>query len=315
MTRAGIAFILGGVVLYVLAGETQIGWFYLIDAMIWGVVALSIVVPWWTVSTLSVDRRVWPRGSRPLDQVPASTEGDIVDVRLLVANRGRFARHFVRVMEECPMEAPGRRTRSFAISSVQAGGSVEFSYTAACYQRGRYAQSTATLEMGAPLGLFVFRRRFDIPLDLTVYPAYREIDSMSKTEDGATVSGDTVVAAAPDFHGSREYQYGDPLRHIHWRNTARLAKFVVKEFEGAGQAPVAVAFPTDRVWGDGRDTTLEYSIRIAASVGWLKRPGDARPDRDALRPVEPHGLWDLVSPSAGRLRSPGPCRRRDGLRR
>ena len=59
MTRAGVAFILGGLVLYVLAGETQIGWFYLVDAMIWGLVAVSLAAPWWTLRTLNVDRQVW----------------------------------------------------------------------------------------------------------------------------------------------------------------------------------------------------------------------------------------------------------------
>ena len=40
----------------------------------------------------------------------------------------------------------------------------------------------------------------------------------------------------------------------------------MKQFEGANRVPIAVTFPTDQDWGEGRDTTLEYSIKIAASV-------------------------------------------------
>ena len=269
MTRAGIALILAGVVLYVLAGETQIGWFYLVDAMIWGLVVVSIAVPWWTLRTLKVDRQVWLPGSRNLDQEATPREDDMVEVKLKVANRGRLARHFIKVSENCPMEAPGQGTRAFLLSTVEAGKTAEFSYTATCYKRGRYSRATVVLESGAPVGLFVRRRRFDIPLNLTVYPAYYDIEGISGAGRAEAGEGDMVTAtSANDFHGSREYQHGDPLRHIHWRNTARLGRFVVKQFEGANQMPIAVAFPTDQDFGEGKDTTLEYSIKIAASVGW-----------------------------------------------
>ena len=272
MTRAGFAFILGGLVLYVLAGETQIGWFYLVDAMIWGLVAVSVAAPWWTLRTLKVDRHVWlPVSGNPDTQDLGATprEDEQVEIRLRVGNRGRLARHFITVSESCPMEAPGQETRAFLLSSVEAGKSVDFTYTATCYRRGRYPRATVVLESGAPMGLFVRRRLFDVPFNLTVYPAYYEIDGFSGASEAAEGYGDMVTpTAAADFHGSREYQFGDPLKHIHWRSTARLGRFVVKQFEGASQVPIAVAFPTDRDWGEGRETTLEYSIKIAASVGW-----------------------------------------------
>ena len=192
-----------------------------------------------------------------------------MEVRLKVGNRGHLARHFINVSENCPMEAPGQETRAFLLSTVDAGMTVDFSYVATCYRRGRHPRATVVLESGAPMGLFIRRRRFDIPLNLTVYPAYHDIEEIAGASEAASGYGDMVTpTAATDIHGSREYQFGDPLRHIHWRNTARLGEFVVKQFERASQAPIAVAFPTDQDWGEGRDTTLEYSIKIAASVGW-----------------------------------------------
>ena len=72
--------------------------------------------------------------------------------------------------------------------------------------------------------------------------------------------------AASEIYGSREYQYGDPLRHIHWRNTARRGQFVVKEFEESSEGALFVAFENRRDWGEGKETTFEYSTRIAASL-------------------------------------------------
>jgi uncharacterized protein (DUF58 family) len=77
------------------------------------------------------------------------------------------------------------------------------------------------------------------------------------------------TSAAAEFYGSKEYQHGDSLKHIHWRNTARLGHFMLKEFEQASQGSVTVAFETRRDFGTGRETTLEYSIKIAASLAKL----------------------------------------------
>jgi len=76
-------------------------------------------------------------------------------------------------------------------------------------------------------------------------------------------------SAAEEFYGSREYQPGEPLKHIHWRNTARLGYFMLKQFERQSQGGLTVAFEAGRDFGVGRETTLEYSIKVAASLARL----------------------------------------------
>lgn len=268
MTKAGAAFIGAGVAVYVLGGQTQIGWLYLLDAMIWSLVALSALLPWWSLRSLRIERQVClptPPGEQQDQALPV--EGGTVEVRLTVTNRGRLAQYFVKVVEECPLEEPEARSKAFLLPAVGARSDVVFSYTAACYRRGRYTSATAVLETAAPLGLFVRRRRYDLPLAVTVYPASYEMEGVPATSDVWADQGQAVrSSAASDFYGSREYQYGDPLRHIHWRNTARLGRFVVKEFEETSQGSIAVAFETAREWGVGKETTVEYAIRIAASL-------------------------------------------------
>ena len=67
--------------------------------------------------------------------------------------------------------------------------------------------------------------------------------------------------------GSRLYYPGHPRRLIHWRNTARLGRLAVKEMEDSSQRALTVVFETRESVGEGRDTTLEYSIKLAASMG------------------------------------------------
>ncbi|MCH8864701.1 MAG: DUF58 domain-containing protein [Chloroflexi bacterium] len=271
MTKAGVAFTIAGVLGYFVASQTQIGWLYLFDAVIWGVLLLSAFVPWYSLRSLSVDRQVLlPRigsGNLSLD---GPLEDDTVEVRLRVTSHGRFSRYFVSLLEECPFDRPEERRKAFFLTRLPPRGTTAFSYTADCYQRGYYASADVILSSSAPLGLFRKRRNFSLPLRLTVYPRYFLMDSLPFAVESWAEQGPAVRSgAASEFYGSRQYHSGDPLRHIHWRNTARIGQFMIKEFEQAGQGSVSVIFAASRVFGDGRETTLEYSLRVAASLAGL----------------------------------------------
>lgn len=145
-----------------------------------------------------------------------------------------------------------------------------FSYSVICYRRGYYTSLSTTLQSGGPLGLLVRRRTFRLPLNLTIYPIYYQMEGLPVADTAWADRGRAARSSIPaEFYGSREYQYGEPLKHIHWRNTARLGRFMLKEFEESTQGSVAVVFGTRHDFGTGRETTLEYSIKIAASLAKL----------------------------------------------
>jgi uncharacterized protein (DUF58 family) len=268
VTRAGLGFIGGGVVMYLLGGQAHIGWLYFFDAAIWSLVVLSALLPWWSLRSLRVELQVWPLGSASGTQGPATpVEDDVVEVRLKVSNRGRLSRHLVKVVEDCPLDDPSTGNRVFLLPGINARASAAFSDRVLCYRRGRYRSTRVTLETRVPLGLFVRRRSFDLAMDLTVYPFHLRMDAVPGVGPTWMESGPrTRSGEASEIYGSREYVYGEPLRHIHWRNTARLGRFVVKEYEEAAGGPVTVAFESRREWGQGRETTLEYSVKIAATL-------------------------------------------------
>jgi uncharacterized protein (DUF58 family) len=271
MTKAGFGFIAAGGFIYLLASQSQIGWLYLFDAIIWSLLVLSAILPWYSLRSLQVDRQVLlstPAFRQPLLGGPL--EDGTVEVKLKVANSGRLARHFIRLLEDCPFEQPEKHHRSFLLASLNPRSTTVFSYIATCYRRGHYTSSSTTLQSSGPLGLIVRRRTFQLPLNLTVYPTYYQMEGLPVADAAWADWGHAVKSsAAAEFYGSREYQYGDPLKHIHWRNTARLGHFMLKEFEQASQGSVTVAFETRHDFGAGRETTLEYSIKIAASLAKL----------------------------------------------
>ncbi len=197
-------------------------------------------------------------------------EGEAVEIRLKINNRGRLARYFVRLTADWPFEKPDNRPRHFLLTAVNSGATAVFSYTGNCYRRGRYPSSAVTLQSGGPLGLIVRRRVFNLPLNLTVYPAYYKMEELPPTgETGVEWGQGSRSAAAVAFYGSREFRYGDPLKYVHWRNTAKVGDFMIKEFEQSGQGMVKVVFDRDHNFGTGKTSSLEYSIKITASLARL----------------------------------------------
>jgi len=269
MNRWIVATVIAGIIVYFLAVQSQIGWLYLFDAIIWSLLLLSVALSWHSLRSLHVEREVLlPRVSR-WQQGGLFEDGE-VEVRLKITNRGRLARHFVKLLEECPFEYPDKREKAFLIASIKPGATTRFTYQATCYRRGHYPDAAITVQSSSPLGLVIRRRTFTLPLKLTVYPCFYPMTGLPVSDETWADWGHAVRSnAADEFYGSREYRYGDPLKHIHWRNTARLGDFMLKEFEQAKQGSVTVAFDSRHDSGEGRETTLEYSIKIAASLARL----------------------------------------------
>jgi uncharacterized protein (DUF58 family) len=68
------------------------------------------------------------------------------------------------------------------------------------------------------------------------------------------------------FHALREYVVGDDRRHIHWKTSARMAKFMVRQFEETRRSHLAIALSTNQAdYSD--DAELELAISVAASLG------------------------------------------------
>ncbi|MFC1915977.1 DUF58 domain-containing protein [Chloroflexota bacterium] len=271
MTKTGFVFIVVGIFIYFLASQTQIGWLYLFDAVIWSLLILSVILPWYNLRSLQIERQVLlPATALRESQLGGPLEDEEVEIRLKLTNNGHLPRYFIKIVEDCPFEEPGKRQKTFVVASLDPKSTLTFTYPANCYRRGYYASAGITLQSTGLLGLVVRRHTYQLPLKLTVYPVYFEMRGLPAADNGWAELGHMVRSkAAAEFYGSRDYQHGDPLKHIHWRNTARLGRFMLKEFEQTNQGRVIVVLETGYDFGTGRETTLEYSLKIAASLARL----------------------------------------------
>jgi uncharacterized protein (DUF58 family) len=141
-----------------------------------------------------------------------------------------------------------------------------------CTTRGKFTLGDVVVSTGDPFGLFQRKVRFPSTDTIVVYP--QTVDFTSP----ARIPGDLPGGARPSGHvpymtptaaGVREYAPSDPLSRIHWPTTARLGRLMVKEFELDPFADVWIALDLNRYahFGRGAESTEEYAVTIAASLG------------------------------------------------
>jgi uncharacterized protein (DUF58 family) len=268
MATRGLTFLMLGAAWYVLALATQIGWLYLFCALTWSMGAVSILFAWRNLAGIELARTILSK-KRPYSEipVPSISEDEDLEIAIVIKNKGLLPKHLLRLTELCPLAEPGQQTKSFFLMSLAPRKTATVAYRVTCYRRGEFTFPPVVVETSGPFGLLKLRKEFPAPLALLVYPACLPLSNLPLGDAAWSKHGLPLKARAGDlFYGSREYQQGDSLRHIHWRNTARRSTLMVKEFEETTMGSLVITFDAARDFGEGKETTLEYAVKIAASV-------------------------------------------------
>jgi uncharacterized protein (DUF58 family) len=122
------------------------------------------------------------------------------------------------------------------------------------------------------LGIFEFEVNFKATDEIEVYPFIDDIPPLK-----ASVSPDTTeygfydIAKRGDsnlFIGTREYRYGDPVKHINWRLTKKTNKVIVNEYEKNTNTFVTLILDLDlgSQLGFGELSTWEAAKDLALSI-------------------------------------------------
>src|SRR5439155_8023968 len=149
-------------------------------------------------------------------------------------------------------------------------------------------------------------RRLPLPDRLTVYPRYDGWrPEIAAIERAVAEAAGRRAGEGYELYGTREYRRGDALRHVDWRGTARRGQVIVREREHLARASVEVVLDTRFEWGEGRDTTVEHAIRIAAATADLARRL-GHPFRLRAAGSPPEGWWPLLDHLAGLRAGEGP---------
>lgn len=192
-------------------------------------------------------------------RAPDVFAGTEVPFELHVSNPTRIDRYAVLADVD---DAPEPR---HAID-VAAGNSVALVLAGPTDRRGWRAAPRVRLTTRFPLGLFRAWSYWQPDSRALVYPA-PEQDAPSLPMSGRPSPDGSGSAGSDDFAGVRSYQPGDPLRHLAWRQIARLdprdgGHLVTKQFEGGAVDQLLLDF-------DALPAQLDLELKLSRMARWV----------------------------------------------
>src|SRR5579859_3900688 len=247
--------------LVAVGGVVNMPHLYYMAAMLITLPVVSYGIGWYTLQNLTFTRHaptpVW--------------EGEVTDVAYTASNPSKIARFFISIHEPALPYAETIKLDP-PLFNLRAGETVTVKTCVRFQRRGVYKTGQFEVTALDPLGVFSFTRTIPSEDITVVYPSPREIGSLQIIGAANTGWNDSNLISrngdGVDTNGVRGYLPGDPLRYIHWRQTARTGELAVVEFEETKSVNLRILLDTNAagVVGLEPETTLEYAIRIAATI-------------------------------------------------
>jgi len=253
LRKRAVGLLLGAGILFLIGTNVQAGWLYVIAALLLGVLASGLVLPFAALRGLSAE----------LAAPEEAEQGMPTMVELRVSGPTRGVRRNVTVRDTHlePVEA--------ALPPIRRGERIDVTTLRTPRRRGEVLTVQVELRSNAPFGVAERRVRAKLLARTLVWPRVFPLGSLSFVEPIATnvraVHEAPRRGQGPDYLSVREYRSGDPMRHVHWALTARHGRLMVREFEEERTRRLVVVVDTERDDGDAW-TLLDRCCSVAASV-------------------------------------------------
>ncbi|HJQ37877.1 MAG TPA: DUF58 domain-containing protein, partial [Thermoanaerobaculia bacterium] len=250
LTKVGTTYILGTIVLAVAAINTGNNAIYIGVAFMLGCLLLSGIASKGGLKHLHVD----------VGAIDEAWAGRPADGTLRVRNASRVwnVRDVVFVSPELadPVLVPILPRKQELVIPVR------FLF----HRRGLAELKTLDSYTRYPFGFFLKKRRLRVHSEVVVYPRLHP-ESLVQ-EQFRSVAGQETSEPRPgegtEIHSFRDYTRGDSLRHVHWKKSASLGRWIMKQNEAEGAHAVQVIVDPYKPRGVSSDA-FEEMISDAAT--------------------------------------------------
>lgn len=214
-TREGKRFLLATFLISVAAANTGNNLIYLILAMMLAILIISIAV-----------LKINMRGLVPIFSAaqPIFARGSVI-LKVSLSNRKRLIPSYsIRINPPEEIEGYGIVPRVSPLSQSSADVDSVFK------KRGVYRYEDFSLSSSFPFILFRKNIRIRTEGEIIVYPEIKEIDE--SIPEILVSEYDSIIArrgAGDEFLMIRDFRYGDSMRRIQWKASAKAGKLMVKE--------------------------------------------------------------------------------------
>ena len=255
-------WVISGLTIFFLlaAANTLAGWLYVLGGLGLGLLIVAAVLPVKSLQGLQIER---------LPVLPVSA-GEPLRLGLRITNPTPRTKVLLQVYDQSPVSLGKVIPQSIAEISAQTTHTWTYSLTP--QQRGIYRWQTVELRSAAPLGLFWCRRRRLVKTKAIVYPQILPLkhcpllDHIGQDQDRHR----QAQSIGPHNHNEgvtrsiRPYRWGDPLRLVHWRTSARHNELRTRELEMfTGGQTLIIALDSS---GDWHPDHFEQAVIATASL-------------------------------------------------
>jgi uncharacterized protein (DUF58 family) len=194
-------------------------------------------------------------------------EGDDVEITIVVEVETGVAR--AEVLLELPSELVAQHDDNPRILHLEDGGHYELRLSLSCSRWGAFRLGRVHVRTHDAFGLFRHEFAFDCRVPLKVYPREEMLRTLLRPLDTQVFLGNYVArerGGGIEFADLRPFVPGDRVRHVNWRASARRGELWVNEHHPERNADVVVFVDSFAEGRRGRVSTLDFSVRAAASL-------------------------------------------------
>lgn len=230
---------------------------------------------------------------------PAAHQGETVTVRLTASNQLSLPKLHLSLRDICPDGIEPLDPDPLPVH-LPPGGRDSAEYLVRLRRRGAHRFPGVWIHGTDMLGLCDQTTRIPLNTDILVYPRVIELPPRVLVQElgggSAPLETSSRKGEGSSFFGIREYRPGDPLRHVHWRSSARRGSLAVVEWEAEESRSAVLAIETatgsERPLDGG--TTLDAAAGLAASLA-----ADVLRSGNAVRVLASGGTGRLASAERG----------------
>jgi uncharacterized protein (DUF58 family) len=254
LTSEGLQFLLFALAVGVAAINTGNNLFYLLLAMMLGIVLISGIAAEFCLRRLEFHRHL---PDLLFVNEPATAT--------LVVKNGKswlpsFSLRLFDVSDGLDHD------RGVTVGQLLPGAGRLMSYPLTAIRRGRLRLDGVRVVTSFPFGLFLKKAYYPVNGTVTVCPAIKPL--AEDLLDDALVAGQDYGAHrrgyGNELYNLRLYQAGDDSRNIHWVTTARTAKLMVRETEAEDRRRASIHLSLFAP--DSHDREFEEAVTFAASL-------------------------------------------------
>ncbi|MGB3612350.1 MAG: DUF58 domain-containing protein, partial [Elainellaceae cyanobacterium] len=205
--------------------------------------------------------------------------GDALYSTVTIINRQPHPKTLIQAIDPCPDMAlvtdstSKQSSPQIAIANIAGRSRYRWSYKAIAPHRGIFSWPGITLRTAAPFGLTWHCRFCHAPARMTVYPSVialsrcRMLDGLAgagpQEQPSAGRQQPTSSTSAGLIRSLRPYRWGDPMRLVHWRSSARYGELRSRELEDTlNHRQITIALDQ----ADWKPSEFEQAVTVAASL-------------------------------------------------